>query len=194
MVSAPETNWMSRQVRPASSRASRAAATPYSTKLRPHLPQGCMPTPRTATGSGIGRCPALGRRQRLPLPDQVFVVVVLVEGVEDELGLVADGEVGGGDAPHHLTEHDHLLFGELHRRDAEGLVGIGGDVRRRRLVAGVGVGPDATPAAQGDLVELTAGAVGVPAESGFLGEGDGPAGLAAAAEQGWGIVEGEPAR
>ena len=28
-----------------------AAATPYSTKLRPHLPHGCMPTPSTATSS-----------------------------------------------------------------------------------------------------------------------------------------------
>src|SRR6185295_1076096 len=32
----------------------RAALTPYSTKFLPHLPQGCMPTPSTATS-----CPAM---------------------------------------------------------------------------------------------------------------------------------------
>ena len=40
-----------------------AAASPYSTKLRPHLPQGCMPAPRTATrlSSGIGASRPVGR-------------------------------------------------------------------------------------------------------------------------------------
>src|SRR5579863_8891864 len=101
MVSAPETNWMSRQDSPASSRAWRAAASPYSTKLRPHLPQGCMPTPRTATCSGTGRL------HRPPLPHEVLVLVVLVEGVEDELHLVADGQVLGRDPGDDLAEHDH---------------------------------------------------------------------------------------
>ena len=42
---------------PASARASRAAASPYSTKGRPHLPHSCMPAPSTATllSSGIAQ-------------------------------------------------------------------------------------------------------------------------------------------
>ncbi len=57
MVSAPEMNCMSRHPSPASARASRAAASPYSTKGRPHLPHSCMPAPSTATllSSGIAQ-------------------------------------------------------------------------------------------------------------------------------------------
>ena len=46
MVSAPATNWICRQSRPASASAARAATTPYSVKSLPHLPQGCIPAPR----------------------------------------------------------------------------------------------------------------------------------------------------
>src|SRR5271154_6721200 len=100
MVSAPETNWTSVQATPASARASRAAASPYSTKLRPHLPQGCMPAPSTATllSSGTGRprsrptsttsttsTGSTGSTDRTPFPHHVLVVVVLIEGVEYQL-------------------------------------------------------------------------------------------------------------
>src|SRR5271166_6154078 len=98
MVSAPATYWMSVQGRSASRRASPAAASPYSTKLRPHFPHGCIPAPTTATrlSSGTGlllsdrvgssvRGPtgpiALGLAvlvPRPPLPHQVLVVIVLV--------------------------------------------------------------------------------------------------------------------
>ena len=67
-----------------------AAATPYSTKLRPHLPQGCMPTPRTATSSCSRSAPAqLG--DGLPLPrSRCSVVVVGVQRLDDQLDLAAD--------------------------------------------------------------------------------------------------------
>src|SRR5271166_1354581 len=108
MVSAPATYWMSVHATPASRRASPAAARPYSTKLRPHLPQGCMPAPRTATRleSGTGGHRRVGRT---PLPDQVLVLFVLVEGVEDDLDLGAYREVGDADPGDHLAHHDHLL-------------------------------------------------------------------------------------
>src|SRR5437016_12599131 len=118
MVSAPETNCTSVHARPASASASRAAATPYSTKLRPHLPHGCMPTPRTAMSLSLIGSPCLvprpvhrsatlelrsslrsasgqrgARSCRLPLPDEVRVVVVLVEGLEHELDLLPDAQV-----------------------------------------------------------------------------------------------------
>src|SRR5215216_5281274 len=131
MVSAPDTSWTSVHWRPASASAACAACTPYSTKLRPHLPQGCMPTPRTATSPtvispSLARCarsvraspvvPACGRRSgcrpaepdrqpflrgaappgpprwvrrsyRAPLPHDRLLLVVLEQGVEDELDL-----------------------------------------------------------------------------------------------------------
>src|SRR5688572_17699644 len=63
---------------PASARASRAASTPYSTKLRPHLPHGVMPTPATIASPIAGH---------LPLPHEL----VLEEGLDDELD-GGDGE------------------------------------------------------------------------------------------------------
>src|SRR6516162_6281146 len=109
MVSAPATYWMSRHPSPASSSAASAATTPYSTKLRPHLPHGCIPTPSTATSlmtalrafalwsplPAIPRFPPLGRGARAarcdrgschdpPLPDQVLVLVILVQRAEHE--------------------------------------------------------------------------------------------------------------
>src|SRR5580658_9211902 len=141
MVSAPDTNWTSAHDTPASASAPRAAANPYSTKLRPHFPQGCMPTPRTATLRSSGTRASRSGRHRPPFPHQVLVVVVLVEHVDDELDLGAHREVVHGDLGHDLTHHDHLLLGELHRRDAERYVGIGSDIRRRGRVAGIGVRP-----------------------------------------------------
>src|SRR5271169_2136629 len=102
MVSAPETNWTSRQARPASASAARAAVSPYSTKLRPHLPHGCMPTPRTATflSSAMSVSRVVGGCQGAPFPDQILVVVVLVEDVGDELHLGADGQIVDTDSGH----------------------------------------------------------------------------------------------
>src|SRR5271166_6938417 len=113
MVSAPATYSMSVQARPDSVSASPAAASPYSTKLRPHFPQGCIPAPRTATRLSSGT----GRLLRSPLPHQVLVLVVLVEGVEDELDLGAHRQIGDTDSGDHLAHHHHLLGGELHRGD-----------------------------------------------------------------------------
>src|SRR5271154_5080230 len=110
MVSAPETNWTSVQATPASARASRAAASPYSTKLRPHLPQGCMPTPSTATLRSSGTCAPRSGRHRPPFPHQVLVFVVLVQHAHHELALGADGEVVDGDLGHDLAHDDHLLL------------------------------------------------------------------------------------
>src|SRR5271167_1343302 len=109
MVSAPATYWTSVQATPASARASPAAANPYSTKFRPHLPQGCMPAPSTATrlSSGTGRPLPVrgwaGAVHRAPLPDHVLVLVVLVEGVEHELDLGAHGQVVDVDPGDHLA-------------------------------------------------------------------------------------------
>src|ERR1700736_3691934 len=103
MVSAPDTNWMSRHSSPATCRAARAAATPYSTKLRPHFPHGCIPTPRTATrpDSGTGVTP-VRRVDRLPLPHQVLVIFVLVQHVGDEVHLGAHRQVLHADPGDHL--------------------------------------------------------------------------------------------
>src|ERR1019366_7629701 len=131
MVSAPDTNWTSVHDTPASSSAWRAGGSPYSTKLRPHLPQGCMPTPRTATLRSSGtRAPRSGRH-RPPFPHQVLMVVILVEHVHDQLHLGAHGEVVHGDLGDDLAHHHHLLLGELHRRDAKGHIRVRSHVRRR---------------------------------------------------------------
>src|ERR1700692_2055033 len=184
MVSAPETNWTSVHDTRASRMASRAAASPYSTKLRPHLPQGCMPTPRTATLRSSGtRAPRSGRHGP-PFPHQVLVVVILVEHVDDELDLGADGEVVHGDLGYDLAHHDHLLLGELDGGDAERHVGVGRDVGRGRRVAGVGVRPHLAPTAQGHILELGTFAPGVAAEEGLAGKGVGATGSAPAPEQG----------
>src|SRR5665213_2677245 len=171
MVSAPETNPTSRHARPASARAARAAVNPYSTKLRPHFPQGCMPTPRTATflSSAICFSRVFPGRDRAPFPDDVLVIVVLVEDVGDQFDLGADREFVDTHARDHLTHHHHLLGRQFDGGDAEGLVGIGGPVGQRRLVTGVGVGPDPAPPAQGNLVELLAVALWITAELGLAG-------------------------
>ncbi len=119
-----------------------------------------------------------------PLPHHVLVLVVLVEGVEDQLHLVAHVQVVDADAGHHLAHHHHLLGGQLDGGDGEGDVGVGGHVGLGGLVAGVGVRPDPAGAAQLGLGELPALALGVPAEVGLLGEGEVPARGAPAAEQG----------
>src|SRR5579862_7364435 len=151
---------MSAHVTPASARAASAAATPYSTKLRPHLPHGCIPTPRTATSVLIARSSRLTWRvlsavrstrslrapsDRLPLPHQVFVLVVLVERAHDELDLVAGVQRRQVHAGHQLAEHDHPLGRQLDGDDHVGLERVGGDVRGWRLVAVVREGPDPAP-------------------------------------------------
>src|SRR5664280_1994838 len=131
IVSAPDTYWISVHATPASFRASPAAASPYSTKLRPHLPHGCMPAPRTATrlSSGIGGLLAAGSSANgLPLPYQVLVLVILVEGVEHQGHVGADLEVVDGHPGNDLAHHHHLLRTELDRRDAERHVGVGGHI------------------------------------------------------------------
>src|SRR5580704_14265243 len=125
MVSAPATYWTSVQARSASCKASTAAARPYSTKLRPHLPHGCIPAPNTATrlGSGIGPPPSDRRRSGSPLPHQVLVFVVLVQGVEHELHLASDGQLVHPDPRHDLAHHHHPFGAELDGGDGEGDVG-----------------------------------------------------------------------
>src|SRR5262245_17865995 len=133
MVSAPATNWTCFHSRPASSSAARAAATPYSTKLRPHLPQGCMPTPRIATSCAMSGGP--------PLPDHVLGVRVFVERREHELHLHAGFELLDGRAVD-LAEHDHLLGLELDGGNGVGHERIRRDVRLGRLVAVVRERPE----------------------------------------------------
>src|SRR5580698_1433509 len=110
MVSAPETNSMSRQPSPASASASRAAARPYSTKGRPHLPHSCMPAPRTATfrssSSGAVTSTLPARAERAPLPDQVIGAVLRVERLDHQLDLVSHPQVVDGHAAHHLAHND----------------------------------------------------------------------------------------
>src|SRR5690554_1997514 len=121
MVSPPATKSTSFQEMPASAMASRAAFTPYSTKLRPHLPQGCIPTPRIATSLLI----VLSSDRRLhgaPLPNDDALLFGLEERVEHELHLHPDLEARVVVGLRHHAEHDHLLGLELHRRDGEGLV------------------------------------------------------------------------
>ena len=76
----------------ASASAARAAWTPYSTKGRPHLPHGCMPTPRTATSWLIGR-PSWARTPHRPGASARCVrspLGVGVQGLDDQLDLRAD--------------------------------------------------------------------------------------------------------
>src|SRR4051812_43920163 len=134
MVSAPATYCTSAQSRPASASATRAACTPYSTKLRPHLPHGCMPAPSTATRLDIG----------LPLPHQIVPVVLGIQHVKHELDRHADMQLVDTNPVYDLAHHDEPLGLQLDSGDRERLVWIGGRyVRRRRLVARVGVRPDA---------------------------------------------------
>src|SRR5680860_203091 len=107
MVSAPETKSTSIHSIPASASASRAAATPYSTKLRPHFPHGCMPTPSTTTSLMVA---PVGWP---PLPHDVLVVVILIQLAQLELDLVAQMERRGVDVVGELTEHNHLLLRQL---------------------------------------------------------------------------------
>src|SRR3954466_10580011 len=132
MVSAPETNCTSRHATPASSRAARAATMPYSTKLRPHLPHGCMPTPATTTSALIRPPPrpppnngagyrrrSCGGSDRAPLPDEVFAFGVPEQLLHHQLDLLSDLQVLDRVAVGDLAEDDHLLFGELDSGDGE---------------------------------------------------------------------------
>src|SRR4029450_692924 len=102
----------SRHASPASASAARAATTPYSTKLRPHLPHGCIPAPRITT--------SLTSAHHLPLPHGVDGVVVLVERLDDELHRLPCVQRGDIGAARELPEHDHLLVGGGHGGDAAG--------------------------------------------------------------------------
>src|ERR1700722_14116615 len=110
MVSAPDTKPTSRHSSPASARAALAAVRPYSTKLRPHLPQGCMPTPRTATFLSSAMCLSrlVAVSDGTPFPHQVLVVVILVEHIGHQFDRGADGQVVDADAGNDLA-HDHHL-------------------------------------------------------------------------------------
>src|SRR3954464_2472440 len=119
---------MSLHSTPASANAARAATTPYSTKFRPHLPHGCIPAPRITTSLAFG----LTSAHHLPLPHRVDGVVVLVERLDDELHRLPGAQRRDVGAARELPEHDHLLVGELHRRDAVRLERLAGRVRRRR--------------------------------------------------------------
>src|SRR5688572_15645699 len=110
MVSPPATSCTSRHANPASASAVRAACKPYSTKLRPHLPHGCMPTPRTATGFM-----AVPSSHRPPLPHDVLVVVVLEKSVDDQFHFRPHAQ-GLGIASH-LPEDNHLLVAQFDRGD-----------------------------------------------------------------------------
>src|SRR5207245_8663981 len=180
MVSAPDTNCTSVHASPASASASRAAATPYSTKLRPHLPHGCMPTPRTATSCSLIGAPSKGwcdqsvhiderrsslrsasgrrgaRSYRLPLPDDVRGLVVLVEGLEHELDLMSDPEVVDRRAARELAQHHHLLLGQLDRGDGVGLERVGRHVGSGWLIAIVGERPHLPAPAERYLLEVGA--------------------------------------
>src|SRR5580658_937480 len=200
MVSAPETNCMSRQPNPASASASRAAARPYSTKGRPHLPHSCMPAPRTATFlfslPDTVRSTFLVGAERAPLPDQVVGAVLRVERLDHQLDLVSHPQVVDGHAAHHLAHDDELLGRQFHRGQAEGHVGVGGHVGHRGLVARVGVGPDAAPARQLHGGERRRRAVGVAAVPRLRREGEGAAAFAARPQEGrWRpvVAGGEPA-
>src|SRR5262245_60756459 len=120
MVSAPATNCTSVHARPASTSAAFIACTPYSTKLWPHLPQGCMPTPRTAMSSLISSL-----RGGRPAPHQILVVVVLVQRLDDEPHLHPDREPRGIDAIRQLAQDHHLLGRELHGANGVGNERIG---------------------------------------------------------------------
>src|SRR5262245_49715840 len=130
MVSPPATYSTSVHAMPASFSASRAAFTPYSTKLRPHFPHGCMPTPRTATSrltigtsrSARRRCAASARTNRTcaprsldrpPFPHDVSFVGVFEQRVEHKLHRHSCAQVLDVDAAGHLSENHHLFFGEL---------------------------------------------------------------------------------
>ena len=122
------------------------------------------------------------------------MVVVFVEGVDGDLDLRTDAQVGdvdrGGDLPH----HHHLLFGELDGGEGEGLIGVGGGhVGSRGLVPGVGVRPDAPGTAELDLFEVTAATLRVATEDTLAGEGVGATRRASASEQGRMWVGREPA-
>src|ERR1700694_1234132 len=117
MVSAPETYCTSVHATLASRSASPAAARPYSTKFRPHLPHGCIPAPNTATlfWLGIGLLRSGGGGPGAPLPHQVLVVVVFVQRVEHQLDFGSDGQLVHPHTGHDLAHHHHLFGAELNR-------------------------------------------------------------------------------
>ena len=133
----PATKPTSVQATPASSSAARAAATPYSTKLRPHLPQGCMPTPSTATCST-----AISSPPSLPPAAHFHTITSVGSPVSSSASVNSVSTPAPSPCPPcrsstvtpatHLA-HDHQLLGrELDRGDAEGLVGIAWAGRRAR--------------------------------------------------------------
>src|SRR3954470_22536876 len=164
-----------------------------------------MPTPATTTSVTSTTPPATHARSRLrrpsrcgsyrlPLPHDVVVLVVTEQILDDQLHLLAYLEVVDAEAVCDLTEHDHLLVGELDRCDGEGcVVGCSRNVGRRWLVLRVREAPD--PAASGErrLLELLATARGVAAEEGRLGEEHRAAGHAPVAQQCGLVAGGEPA-
>src|SRR3954463_3979052 len=180
---------------------------PYSTKLRPHLPHGCMPTPATTTsalirppprpppnnGAGYRRRSCAGS-DRAPLPDDVFAVGVTEQLFDHELDLLSDLQVVDGVAVGDLTEDHHLLVGEFDGRDGEGLEVLAArDVGRRRLVLRIGEGPDPAEARELGLLELLPRTGRIAAEERRLGEEHRAAGRAPVAQQGRLVVGGEPA-
>src|SRR5689334_16176467 len=98
---------------PASASAARAASTPYSAKLRPHLPHSVMPTPATTASPAI---------DGPPLPHHVLVVVVGEQRLDHELDLGPHLQRVEPVALGHLAQHDDRLGCELDRRDGERLV------------------------------------------------------------------------
>jgi hypothetical protein len=194
MVSAPETNWTSRQGdRRRPGRPGRGqsvldeVAAPLAPGVHAHAEDGHL----LVVSHGIS--PVIARRQGAPFPDQVLVVVVLVE-VSVTSSTSVPMERSSTPTPG-TTWPITTIFSAASSTAAmaEGDVGVGRPVGQRGLVAGVGVGPDLAPSAQGDLVELLALALGVATEVGLPGEGVGAAGAAAAAEEGGRSVGGEPA-
>src|SRR5437588_1913860 len=148
-------NCTSCQSTPASASAARAAWTPYSTKLRPHLPHGCIPAPRTATSLLNG----------LPLPDQRLAVDVRLDRWLD---LITDLQRVERTRQH--AEDHHPFFGQLDRSDAVRLERFGLRERRGSRVAVHRPAPHLAAAAERDLLERGSGTGGIPAEEGFRWE------------------------
>src|SRR4051812_34863923 len=157
---------MSLHSTPASASAACAATTPYSTKLRPHLPHGCMPVPSTTISRSLFmrlRPPALERpcdyeswsgppdlrlARGRPLPHDVLVLVVLVERAEHELHRHADFELLGVGAGRELPEYHHLLSLELDGAHRVGDERVGRHVRLGRRVVVRGPRPQPAPSGQ----------------------------------------------
>src|SRR5580658_3142811 len=101
----------------------------------------------------------------LPLPHQLVLPALAIEGLQHQLDRHANLEAFDLHPRDHLPEHDHALALELDRRDRKRHERLRRDVRRRRLIAGVGVRPDAPGATQGQLFETLTLAERIAAES-----------------------------